>query len=100
MLWQWLQDSRSCAHCSHYHGPLADGVVAGKTVRCPWHHACFDLSSGEAVRAPALSSLACWKVERGSGRIFVKEKRAQVRHLEDSEGVSVFQLAANILGRK
>jgi NADPH-dependent 2,4-dienoyl-CoA reductase/sulfur reductase-like enzyme/nitrite reductase/ring-hydroxylating ferredoxin subunit len=67
------------AHCSHYHGPLADGVVAGKTVRCPWHHACFDLSSGEAVRAPALSPVACWKVERGSGKIFVKEKRAQVK---------------------
>jgi nitrite reductase/ring-hydroxylating ferredoxin subunit len=47
------------AHCSHYHGPLADGVVAGKTVRCPWHHACFDLSGGEAVRAPALSPLEC-----------------------------------------
>ena len=67
------------AHCSHYHGPLADGVVAGKTVRCPWHHACFDLSGGEAVRAPALSPLECWKVERGSGKIFVKEKRAQVK---------------------
>ena len=67
------------AHCSHYHGPLADGVVAGKTVRCPWHHACFDLSSGEAVRAPALSPLECWNVERGSGKIFVKEKRAQVK---------------------
>ena len=67
------------AHCTHYHGPLADGVVAGKTVRCPWHHACFDLSSGEAVRAPALSPVECWKVERGSGKIFVKEKRAQVK---------------------
>ena len=67
------------AHCTHYHGPLADGVVAGKTVRCPWHHACFDLSGGEAVRAPALSPLECWKVERGSGKIFVKEKRAHVK---------------------
>jgi NADPH-dependent 2,4-dienoyl-CoA reductase/sulfur reductase-like enzyme/nitrite reductase/ring-hydroxylating ferredoxin subunit len=67
------------AHCSHYHGPLADGVVAGKTVRCPWHHACFDLSGGEAVRAPALSPLECWNVERGSAKIFVKEKRAQVK---------------------
>jgi apoptosis-inducing factor 3 len=47
------------AHCSHYHRPLADGVVAGITVRCPWHHACFDLRSGEAVRAPALSPVDC-----------------------------------------
>ena len=44
------------AHCSHYHGPLGDGLVVGTSVRCPWHHACFDLHNGEAVRAPALSS--------------------------------------------
>src|SRR5215468_10035373 len=65
------------AHCSHYHGPLADGLVTGKDIRCPWHHACFDLRTGEAVRAPALSPLACWKVERRDGRIMVKEKREQ-----------------------
>ncbi len=65
------------AHCSHYHGPLADGVVAGHTVHCPWHHACFDLRSGEAVRAPALSPVDCWKVEQDAGKIFVREKREQ-----------------------
>src|SRR6266581_817843 len=24
------------AHCSHYHGPLADGVVADGGIHCPW----------------------------------------------------------------
>ncbi len=65
------------AHCSHYHGPLAEGLIVGESVRCPWHHACFDLRTGEALRAPALGPVACWKVERRDGRIFVKEKRAQ-----------------------
>src|SRR5215472_8244807 len=65
------------AHCSHYHGPLADGLVVGETVRCPWHHACFDLRTGEAVRAPALSPLSVWRVEQKDGRIFVRDKIEQ-----------------------
>jgi NADPH-dependent 2,4-dienoyl-CoA reductase/sulfur reductase-like enzyme/nitrite reductase/ring-hydroxylating ferredoxin subunit len=65
------------AHCSHYHGPLADGLVVGESVHCPWHHACFDLRTGEASRAPALSALAVWKVEREGDRIFVRERREQ-----------------------
>jgi NADPH-dependent 2,4-dienoyl-CoA reductase/sulfur reductase-like enzyme/nitrite reductase/ring-hydroxylating ferredoxin subunit len=63
------------AHCSHYGGPLAEGLVTGNSVRCPWHHACFDLRSGEAVRAPATVSLNCWQVEQENGRIFVRGKR-------------------------
>src|SRR5580704_5573980 len=58
------------AQCSHYHGPLAEGLVVGESVRCPWHHACFDPRTGEAARAPALSPLAVWRVEREGDRIF------------------------------
>ena len=67
------------AHCTHYHGPLADGLVVGDTVRCPWHHACFDLRTGEALEAPALSPIACWVVELRDGKIWVSEKREQPR---------------------
>ena len=65
------------AHCTHYHGPLADGLVVDNTIRCPWHHACFDLASGEALAAPALSPLSCWRVEERGGKIFGGEKIEQ-----------------------
>jgi apoptosis-inducing factor 3 len=65
------------ARCTHYHGPLVDGLIVGDTVRCPWHHACFDLRTGDAVRAPALSPLACWSVEQHDGSIVVRQKRDQ-----------------------
>src|SRR6188508_2607435 len=63
------------AHCTHYHGPLAEGIVVDDTVRCPWHHACFSLETGEAIRAPAFDALACWQVEQRDGKIFVTAKK-------------------------
>src|SRR3984957_17844936 len=65
------------AQCTHYNGPLAEGLVVDDTVRCPWHHACFDLRTGEALRAPALGPVDTWRVEQRDGKIFVREKRAR-----------------------
>ncbi len=64
------------AHCTHYHGALADGLLVENTVRCPLHHACFSLETGEALRAPALDAIACWRVERQGDKVFVREKAA------------------------
>ena len=65
-------------HCTHYHGPLAEGLVVDKTVRCPWHHACFDLRTGEALRAPAFDPITCWNVERQDEVLVIRHKRERV----------------------
>ncbi len=62
------------ASCTHYGGPLAEGIVTGGTIRCPWHHACFDLATGRAVRAPAFAPVACYRVDVSGGRVRVADR--------------------------
>ncbi len=66
------------ATCTHYNGPLAEGLIAGETVRCPWHHACFSLRTGEALRAPALSPVTCWAVELLDSKVYVRSRKKAV----------------------
>jgi len=62
------------ATCTHYGGPLAKGLMVDCTVRCPWHHARFDLRTGEAIAAPALNDVACYKIEKRGELCFVTAK--------------------------
>jgi NADPH-dependent 2,4-dienoyl-CoA reductase/sulfur reductase-like enzyme/nitrite reductase/ring-hydroxylating ferredoxin subunit len=70
------------ATCTHWGGPLAEGLVDGDEVHCPWHHACFSLQTGEALGAPAMNPVARWDVEVTDGTVRVTGKQ-QAGALDD-----------------
>jgi len=89
------------AQCTHYHGPLVDGLLVGDSVRCPWHHACFDLRTGRVERGPALDPLDRWQVERQHGRVFVRHKLqppSTPRRAADAQPESIVILGAGAAG--
>lgn len=72
------------AICTHYGAPLIDGLLVDDGLRCPWHHACFSLRSGRAVRAPALAPVSCWRVEQQDGKAYVRERLSSLLPRKDA----------------
>jgi 3-phenylpropionate/trans-cinnamate dioxygenase ferredoxin reductase subunit len=62
--------------CPHYGAPLADGLLVGETVRCPWHHAAFNVTTAGLERPPALDDLPCWDVDERDGQVRVTDRVA------------------------
>ena len=62
------------ASCTHYHGNLDQGVFDGTCLRCPLHHARYDLVTGEPT-APAFAPVAVYDIEADGQRLRVTGKR-------------------------
>src|SRR5688572_19831847 len=60
------------ANCPHYGAPLAEGALCGTRVVCPWHHACFDVTTGGLEEPPALDSLPRYEVRVEDGRVLAR----------------------------
>ena len=84
------------AICTHYGAPLAEGILVDDTVRCAWHHACFSLRTGEALRAPALAPVICWKVETRGGKLFVREKQPNNKP-EKKRAIASAKASSNVI---
>ena len=73
------------AVCAHYGAPLWDGAFLGYEVRCPWHHAHYDVRTGEAVGGIIRSRLMVYATTVANGKVFVQLKRAQGSVAPDRE---------------
>ncbi len=60
--------------CSHFHLPLDKGALCEHRLRCPFHHACFDLRTGEQLEAPGMDGIAKFDVAIENGQILVSEE--------------------------
>ena len=57
--------------CSHANGPLADGVIEGVTVTCPYHSTRFDLATGVPLCGPASRPILTYDVRIEDGDIYL-----------------------------
>jgi apoptosis-inducing factor 3 len=86
------------ATCTHYSGPLGEGLVVGETIRCPWHHACFDLKTGEAIGGPALNDIPCYEIVRAQDLVRVGKKKDAPKRSLASALESVVVVGAGAAG--
>lgn len=59
------------AYCTHYRAPLAEGVMSGDRVVCPWHNSCFSLVTGDQQEPPGLNALPCYEVRLEGDHVIV-----------------------------
>ncbi|KAF5279943.1 hypothetical protein FQR65_LT15125 [Abscondita terminalis] len=67
------------ANCTHYGAPLQNGVLGDNRVRCPWHGACFNATTGDIEDFPGLDSLPCYQVKLEGDDVKVRALVAELK---------------------
>ncbi|KAK2738922.1 hypothetical protein FQN55_009692 [Onygenales sp. PD_40] len=68
------------ANCTHYGAPLVKGVLTPDArLTCPWHGACFNVTTGDVEDAPALNALIKYEVFEKDGGVYVKADEASFK---------------------
>lgn len=66
--------------CTHYGAPLAKGILTPDgRLTCPWHGACFRVSTGDVEDAPALDPVAKFQVVERDGAVYVKGDESTIK---------------------
>jgi glycine betaine catabolism B len=85
--------------CTHEGGPLADGILEGYEVECPWHQSRFDVRTGEVTSPPASESEPTYEIKVDGNSILVKkrptagEKEQQLQQQPPYGSSSVYELS-------
>ena len=58
--------------CTHDQARLSDGELAGDTIICPWHGACFSVRTGEALSPPAVEAVETFPVVLKEDYIYIE----------------------------
>ncbi|ELR53889.1 Apoptosis-inducing factor 3 [Bos mutus] len=61
--------------CPHYGAPLVKGVLSRGRVRCPWHGACFNVSTGDLEDFPGLDSLHKFQVKIEKEKVYIRASK-------------------------
>jgi len=60
------------AVCTHYGGPLAEGLLSAERVYCPWHQSVFNALSGDLEEPPAFDALPRFEVRVEGEQVLVR----------------------------
>ncbi|GGE24025.1 pyridine nucleotide-disulfide oxidoreductase [Aureimonas endophytica] len=71
--------------CPHKGAPLKDGMRVGSKLICPWHHAIFDVATGDHLEPPGKGCLNRFAASVEDGRVFVEIAEGQGLHRPEVE---------------